>query len=169
MSLVQQRKACIVGLHLSGFSTDQILQTVNNLGLVQSWGTITLRQVQRVLREHFDGRPLTAEQVKSAAHPLREAALSTLEQCLEDVSLYGFTARQNTPEFLKAMHIRAYIAQCLINFRGYNMSAKDYGKWNAGSPMPLDKFARGIEFAGGRQKVVDDMLNGKDFGFMEPN
>jgi len=129
------------------------------LSSVFGWGNISIRQVQRCLRQHFDGRPLTPEEVKSASHVLREAALAQMERCQEEVALYGYDQRsKNTKQFLEAMQTQAYIIQSIINFHGCNMSAEDYGKWNAGTPIPMHKFKRSLEFAGGRSQVLKRMI-----------
>jgi len=165
LSLIEQRKVCIIGLHLSGFSTTQIQTAVGSLHRVFGWGEVSVRQVQRCLRQHFDGRPLSAEQVKSASCLQREAALAQMEQCHEDIALYGYDQRtKNTRAFLEAMQTRAYIIQCIINARGFNMSAKDYGYWAAGTPVSMQKYREELERAGSRARVLKKLIKEHDEG-----
>lgn len=165
LSLIKQRKACIVGLHLSGFTAEQIQGAIGALHGVFGWGSISVRQVQRCLKQHFDGRPLSAEQVKSASCLQREAAIAQMEQCQEEIALYGYDVRtKNTKAFLEAMQTRAYIIQCIINAHGFNMSAKDYGHWAAGTPVSMRKFREGLERAGGRSSVLKKLVKDYDKG-----
>lgn len=165
LSIVEQRKVCIIGLHLSGFSTAKIQAAVSSLHAVFGWGAVSVRQVQRCLRQHFEGRPLTAEQVKSASCTQREAALAQMEQCQEDIALYGYDSRtKNTKAFLEAMQTRAYVIQCIINARGFNMSAQDYGHWAAGTPVSMQKYREALERAGSRASVLKKFVKDQDTG-----
>lgn len=163
LPLVEQRKVCIIGLHLSGFSTTQIQAAISKLHGVFGWGVVSVRQVQRCLRKHFEGRPLTAEQVKSASILQREAALAQMEQCQEDIALYGYDKRtKSTKAFLEAMQTRAYVIQCIINARGFNMSAKDYGHWAAGTPVSMRKYLEELERAGSKASVLKRLVKEYD-------
>lgn len=165
LPLIEQRKTCIVGLHLSGFSVTRIQAAVASLHSVFGWGVVSVRQVQRCLRQHFEGRPLTTEQVKSASSLQREAAIGQMEQCQEDIALYGFDQRtKNTKNYLRAMVARAYVIQCIINARGFNMSASDYGHWAAGTPMSMRKYLLGLELAGGKRQIIEKMVRKHDKG-----
>ncbi|MDD4287401.1 MAG: hypothetical protein PHO20_00640 [Candidatus Peribacteraceae bacterium] len=160
LAAIEKRNRCVVALHLSGLTSEEILEATPILHIAHQWGNISSkRQVQRILSKHFEGRPMTAKQVMAYTSALRDAALSGMEKTVELLALYAHSVRDTNPTlYFEALKAQADVQMKIIDAHGFNATRTNYGKWSEMAQHGARQFQHALELAGGRERVTEDFL-----------
>ena len=132
-----ERNEFIVSMSLAGFTAYTIRKNVNKIGPPKGWGGLASeRSINRIVSEHFQGKPMSAAEAKAYDYGRREAALAQQQKLIEDLTIHlreRKKAGHLAPyEFQYSMRVLANIVQKGIENNGWNASKKNCGSFHQG-------------------------------------